>query len=319
MNSSIIIPAFNAEKTIEKTINSLLNQSIKPAEIIVVNDGSTDLTQKILEKIAVKNTTIKLFNRNNSGISASRNFGAKKALGETIVFLDSDVVVEKNWLEKMLALLKENVFCVSGKYSVELNGSLSSDFFAFVVGSSSFQGYNIALNKKDFLEFNGFNEKMKYCEDPEFFLRAFFLKKQLVKSDAESFHRSYSLNERIKSNFNYSFFDAVLFKKNFSFLANPFNLLKLSDNLKFIFGFYWILFISVIFSIVSFIVSKDLISFAFLFLPAFAGTTKILLNKNKIKYKNNFVFVLVYSFTALLLFSLVKFIGFFNGLIQGKI
>lgn len=319
MNVSVIIPAFNAEKTIGKTIYSLLSQSVKPKEIIIVNDGSTDLTEKIVKETASNNNSIKLFSRKNSGISASRNFGAKQAKEEVIAFIDSDVIVEIQWLEKLLNGLKENVFAVCGKYSIESKGSLASDFFSFSISSSSFQGYNIALRKKDFLDSKGFNEKMKYCEDPEFFLRAFLSGKKLNKTSAESFHSSYSLKKRIKPNFNYSFFDGVLFKKNFSFFANPLNLVKAPENIKMIYAFYWIVFLSVILSITVFLTTKNLFSIGFIFLPALIGSIKIILNKNNAKYKNNFLLVLIYSFFALILFEVVKTFGFINGLIQGKL
>lgn len=319
MDLSVIIPAFNAEKTIKKTLNSLFEQTLKPKEIIIVNDGSTDSTQKIIEGISATNNSVKLFNKKNSGISASRNFGAEKASGEIIVFLDSDVTVEKQWLEKLIIPLNnKNVFCSCGKYSIELNDSFSSDFFSFIIGSSSFQGYNIAFRKKDFLESKGFNKKMKYCEDPEFFFKTFVSGKKLEKTKAESFHRSYSLNERIKANFNYSFFDAVLFKKNLFFLVNPFNLINLPENVKLIFGFYWALFFSVILAVISFFCTKNFFSFVFLFIPSLIGCIKIISVKTHVKHKNNFLFVLIYSFFLLFIFSFVKGIGFINGLIQNK-
>lgn len=318
MNSSVIIPAFNAEKTIEKTIGSVLEQSLKPKEIIVVNDGSTDKTEKIVKRIAEKNPLVRLFSRNNSGISASRNFGALNASAEIIVFLDSDVSVEKKWLEKLVLPLKDkNVFACCGKYSVESNKSFSSDFFSFVVSSSSFQGYNIAFRKKDFLEFNGFNENMRFSEDPELFLRAVISGKKLVETNAESFHTSYSLSERIKSNYNYSFFDAVLFKKNFGFLANPLNLFKAPKNIKYIFGFYFMVFFSAILTILLFLASGNIFSVLFVFLPCLAGCIKIALNKNNALYCNNFVLVMFYSFFALFLFELVKGTGFVKGLLFG--
>ena len=183
---------------------------------------------------------------------------------------------------------------------------------------AAFQGYNIALRKKDFLESKGFDEKMKYCEDPEFFLRAFLSGKKFAVTGAETFHESYSVKDRIKSNFNYAFFDAVLFKKNISFFLNPFNLVKSPKNIKLIFGFYWILFFSFIFSVVVLTITKNIFSLVFISVPALAGCIKIILNKNKTKYKNNFLVLLIYSFFALFLFGLIKGAGFLNGLIQGK-
>ncbi len=318
MKTSVIIPAFNTEKTMGETLSSLLKQSIKPKEIIVINDGSTDSTKKIVEEFSKKHSQIKLFNRKNFGISASRNFGAEKASGEIITFLDSDVTVEKKWLEKLLNGLKKDVFCVCGKYSTELNGKLSSDFFSFSVSSSSFQGYNIAFRKKDFFESKGFDKKMKYCEDPEFFLRAFLTGKKLEKTCAESFHKTYNLNKRVKSNFKYSFFDAVLFKKNFSFLINPFNLIKVPENIKMILSFYYSIFFSFFLILVSFLFTNSPFSFLFIFIPAVLGCIKISLKRKKTKYKNNFLVILFYSFIVLFFFTLVKGTGFIIGLIQGK-
>jgi len=319
VNASVIIPAFNAEKTIKKTVDSVLNQTNPPEEIIIVNDGSTDRTKEIAEGIAGENHSVKVFSRNNSGISSARNFGASQAKQELIVFLDSDVTAERQWLEKLIAGLKKNVFAVCGKYSVEPGNSLSSDFFSFVVGSSSFQGYNIAFRKKDFLESGGFSEKMKYCEDPEFFLRAFLKGKKIVSNKAETFHRNYPLKERIKSNFKYSFFDAVLFRENFLFFAgSPLRLFKAPENIRMIYSFYMVVFSSVLLALLAFIFSGSIYSFIFLLVPSTAGTIKIALSRNKIRYKNNFMLIAVYSFFALFLFGLVKGAGFVIGLIQGK-
>jgi c-di-AMP phosphodiesterase-like protein len=98
--------------------------------------------------------------------------------------------------------------------------------------------------------------------------------------------------------------------------VNPFNLIAAPENIKFIFGFYWVLFLSLILVFLSFIATNKLISLAFLCLPAVIACTKMAFNKNKTKYKNNFLAVLIYSFFAFLLFELVKGIGFVNGLIQ---
>ena len=106
MKFSVIIPAYNAEKEIEKTIQSVLIQDYKDYEIIVVNDFSTDNTKKIVEKYQ----NIKLINHsNNKKAGGSRNTGIDNAKGEYIFFLDSDdVMYDKNVLQKLSNNIDKN-------------------------------------------------------------------------------------------------------------------------------------------------------------------------------------------------------------------
>ena len=85
---SIIVPIYNAEKYIQKCIDSLVNQTKKELEFILVNDGSTDETEKIIK--SYKDKRIKYFKNKNQGIGKTRNFGIEKAIGKYIMFLDSD-------------------------------------------------------------------------------------------------------------------------------------------------------------------------------------------------------------------------------------
>jgi len=87
---SVIIPVYNAEKTIEVTLRSILNQSYQNYEIIVVNDGSLDKSGEICQKYANQYKCIKYFDNENHGVSFTRNFGISKATGDYIMFLDSD-------------------------------------------------------------------------------------------------------------------------------------------------------------------------------------------------------------------------------------
>lgn len=92
---SVIVPAYNAEKYIERCLESLINQSIgNGLEIIVVNDGSTDQTQRILEFYESINKNIRVYNTANKGVSHARNFGIQCAKGKYITFVDAD-----DWLE----------------------------------------------------------------------------------------------------------------------------------------------------------------------------------------------------------------------------
>ena len=99
---SIVIPAYNAEKTIQRTLESVINQTYKNIEVIVVNDGSNDCTQSIIEKYESENSIIHVINQVNSGVSCARNTGLRKANGDFILFVDSDDALELNACEKML-------------------------------------------------------------------------------------------------------------------------------------------------------------------------------------------------------------------------
>ena len=79
---SIIVPAYNAEKFIDKCIRSVLNQSYPNLELILVDDGSTDETGKICEEYASKDTRVRVIHKKNSGVSAARNMGLSSAIGE---------------------------------------------------------------------------------------------------------------------------------------------------------------------------------------------------------------------------------------------
>lgn len=123
---SIIIPAYNAEKYISKCLDSLINQTYKNLEIIVVNDGSTDNTLKILEKYASDDNRIKVLNQKNSGASQARNNALKIFSGDYLMFADADDWLDENTCESALnELIENNVDVVMWTYVREF-GSLSA-------------------------------------------------------------------------------------------------------------------------------------------------------------------------------------------------
>jgi len=106
---SVIVPAYNIEEYIGKCMDSLVNQTLKDIEIIIVNDGSTDKTEEVIkEKIEqYKDKRILFFSKENGGQSDTRNFGIKKATGEYIAFVDGDDYVELDMFESMYAKTQE--------------------------------------------------------------------------------------------------------------------------------------------------------------------------------------------------------------------
>lgn len=107
---SIYIPTYNSESTIEEVINSVINQSKKLDQIIIIDDGSTDNTKNILKKF--DNIEI-ITNHKNLGIGKSRNIGIKACRNDLVASIDSDVVLETDWLKNILKIFKEknSVYC----------------------------------------------------------------------------------------------------------------------------------------------------------------------------------------------------------------
>ena len=103
---SIVIPAYNAERTILETIKSVQKQTFSDFEIIVINDGSTDRTLELV--LSVEEPRLKIFSYQNGGVSVARNRGISHATGEFIAFLDADDLWTSDKLELQLAGLKQH-------------------------------------------------------------------------------------------------------------------------------------------------------------------------------------------------------------------
>ncbi|MCM1371292.1 MAG: glycosyltransferase [Clostridium sp.] len=107
---SIIVPVYNVEKYLDKCLNSLINQTLRDIEIIIVNDGTKDNSQVIIDKYVEKDKRIKSYIKENGGLSDARNYGMKYAIGEYIGFVDSDDYVENDMFEKMYNKAVSNNF-----------------------------------------------------------------------------------------------------------------------------------------------------------------------------------------------------------------
>lgn len=143
---SIIVPVFNVEAYLRKCIDSLINQEIKNYEIILINDGSTDNSEKIC--IEYKNKYPHIINyiyKKNSGLSETRNTGIREAKGEYICFIDSDDYIEKNSLSKFITIInKEKPDIIYYGYYYEKE--------SFIEGRFSYKSEkNKTFSKDDFL------------------------------------------------------------------------------------------------------------------------------------------------------------------------
>ena len=104
---SVIIPAYNIEDYIGRCLDSIISQTYKNLEIIVVDDGSRDYTGEILDNYAKKDRRIKVIHKENGGVSSARNKGIEAAEGDYIGFIDGDDLIEPEMYKTLVDLLEE--------------------------------------------------------------------------------------------------------------------------------------------------------------------------------------------------------------------
>ena len=183
---SIIIPLYNKEKFIENTIQSVLGQSFEDFELIVVNDGSTDKSLELVNKL--KDKRIKTYSISNAGVSKARNFGIQKATSKLIVFLDADDLWKNNHLQELYKLRKAHPHC--GLYAMgytkkfdnadpihahyfglEKHSGVVDDFFLSSIVDCIAWTSALMVPKIVFQKLGGFNEGLKTSEDTEMWIR----------------------------------------------------------------------------------------------------------------------------------------------------
>ena len=175
---SLIIPVYNVENYIEKCLDSVINQTLKDMEIIIVNDGSKDSSKQKIEKYLKKYPTIKYLEKENGGLSDARNYGMPYATGEYVAFLDSDDYVEKTIYEEMYNLgKKENADMVECDFVWEYPNKKREDIGEIYNTKKEMieKGHVVAWNKlikREILEKTNikFPVGLRY-EDMEFFYK----------------------------------------------------------------------------------------------------------------------------------------------------
>ncbi len=116
---SVLTPVYNVESYLHKCIDSILAQTLKDFELILVDDGSTDSSSKICDEYAAKDSRVRVYHRSNHGISVTREFALSQATGEFIQFIDSDDWIEPNMFELMYNKAKETSSDIVGCLLVE--------------------------------------------------------------------------------------------------------------------------------------------------------------------------------------------------------
>jgi len=158
---SIVVPCFQAEHTIIETLDDIFNQKYQPLEVIVVNDGSTDKTQLLLNEYHKK---ISILNQENKGAAAARNNGFKKTHGTYILFCDSDVKLKPHMVSAMVSTLEKNPkasYC----YSSFVFGLHTFDLFPFDADKLRKENYISTMSLIRREHFIGFDESLKRFQD----------------------------------------------------------------------------------------------------------------------------------------------------------
>lgn len=171
---TVIMPVFNDKNYIENAVNSILNQSYKEFEFIIINDKSTDGTEVILKSFSDNRIKI-IHNERNLGISRSRNIGIQSAIGEYIFITDSDCEPEVDWIKNGLLKLKQTnalaveglTYYVSRNYKPELDDKLPGT----LMSKGHYMTANMAYKKEVLLRLNGFDENHYYLADRDLALR----------------------------------------------------------------------------------------------------------------------------------------------------
>lgn len=178
---SIIVPVYNTGSKLRKCIESLVNQTMQDIEIVIVNDGSTDESEKIIKSYEKQYPKIiKYYKKENTGVSDTRNYGLEKAKSDYIMYIDSDDYIEKNTLEKLTKYIDKDIEVIKYKLQkVDENGNILEKFdgpvFPKTTGEIAFgklYGTDVMLVspcvyiiKKDVFTRNNFNFVGKYHED----------------------------------------------------------------------------------------------------------------------------------------------------------
>ena len=180
---SIIVPVYNAEKTLNRCIDSILQQAFTDWELLLINDGSTDSSGEICDEYTRKDSRIRVFHKENGGVSSARNIGLDNVIGEWITFVDSDDCVDNTFLEKANYYFNDTDLIVFGMTflnnhyrKVPSNMSVEINKFPCFIDEQLCEVYMMTCwgkyYKMNIIKDNNirFNKMLKIGEDTEFVL-----------------------------------------------------------------------------------------------------------------------------------------------------
>ena len=225
---SIIVPVYNTEKYLERCINSIVDQTFKDWELILIDDGSTDKSGKICDKYLILDERVYVEHKKNNGVSAARNRGLEIAKGEYITFIDSDDWIDLDFLEKVYAKIKNKDLdiimteCVlelekksvnrlkEKKFLIINKNEAIKDFFlqkrlSWVIWSKFFK-------KELFIKFK-FNEKLRIAEDTLLFWQLLNNIDKIGYFPIYKYHHNIQIENTMSSEFSLKWFDGIQVKR----------------------------------------------------------------------------------------------------------
>lgn len=236
---SVIIPIYNVEKYIKQCLESVLNQTYKNLEIILVNDGTKDSSMEIIEEYLLDERII-VINKENGGLSSARNYGLEKVTGEYIYFLDSDDWLEENTLEILINnsndvdIVRGNFYYydeikntkILPKFKLEYNKNLEAKFLLqdgveIMVWNKLYRTSFIKKNNLKFVE--GIIH-----EDEEFTFKTYMLNPKVEYLEKVTYNyrinRANSIMNGSKKNSSINSLGKIVenFEKQLKFISNPF-------------------------------------------------------------------------------------------------
>lgn len=199
---SVIIPVYNVEKYLNKCIDSIVNQTYKNLEIILVDDGSLDKSSQLCDEWAKRDNRINVIHKVNGGVSSARNYGLEISKGEYISFVDSDDWVDKNTYQELLCHIKKDIdfvsFGVLEEYDTETYQILNSNNYQIykqkqilnhILDDNSVAGYVCnKLFKRSIIGSEKFDETLMSCEDIDFCTRISVMCNSIIHVDAKFYH-----------------------------------------------------------------------------------------------------------------------------------
>lgn len=183
---TVVIPVYNTEKYLDKCIKSVLKQTYKRLEIILIDDGSTDNSPSICDYYEKKDNRIKTVHLNNSGVSSARNTGIKLSKGEYITFIDSDDFINEKYIEYLLLNMEKNT----------LNICLYKYFFKDMEEITVDDEYNVTkIEKNDFIKLSEYDLlNAPVCK---------LYNNEIIKKNNIRFNEKLSLGEDLLFNYDY--------------------------------------------------------------------------------------------------------------------
>lgn len=225
---SIIIPVYNSSRNIIETLKSVNNLEYKNFECIIVNDGSTDRSEVIIKNFIAEKEKFTYYSIINSGVCYARNFGVEKAIGDYLLFLDSDDLIDSNFLNETIKNLCDSIDIVATK--VIFFGRSKGVYIPNIFTLNDLLHENklvitCLIKKNQFIDVGGFNPNMKDgFEDWDFWIRYFNKYPNIMIIDSTSFYyrlqvksRNRNIDSEKESKLRYQ-----IWKNNYSLFSKEF-------------------------------------------------------------------------------------------------